>query len=91
MILTIVVYANGRQFKNKKDLKEEKLKQWPLIKPLIKQVDLSNHVKLMTDRVTELLQKNDGTTKNNYFFTHVLEMFLKTCPFFIEKKSKKLK
>ena len=58
-ILTRAVFANGRQFHNKNDLREEILKQWSLIKPQ----DLSNHVKSMTDRVIELIQKNGGTTK----------------------------
>lgn len=52
-ILTRSVYANGRQFQNKNELKAEILKQWYLIKPEC----LSNLVESMTDRIVEVIQK----------------------------------
>lgn len=58
-ILTRAVFANGRQFKNKVELREEVLKQWSLIKPK----ELLNHVESMTDRLVELIKKNGGNTK----------------------------
>ena len=57
--LTRAVYANGRQFKNKDDLKKEVLKQWSQIKPKI----LLNHVESMSDRIVAVIQKNGGNTK----------------------------
>jgi len=58
-ILTRAVYANGRQFQNKVELKEEILKQWSLISP----EQLSNHVESMTDRVIEVIKKDGACTK----------------------------
>ena len=57
--LTRAVYASGRQFKNKNELKEEIMKQWSLIKP----EELSKNVKSMTARIIEIIRKNGGNTK----------------------------
>ena len=50
-ILARAVYANGRQFRNKTELKEEVLKQWSLIKPEV----LFNHVESMASRLIEVI------------------------------------
>ena len=57
--LTRAVFANGRQFKNKDDLKEEVLKQWSLIS----RKTLSNLVKSMSNRIIEVVKQNGGSTK----------------------------
>lgn len=56
--LTRAVYASGRQFNNKNELKEEILIQWSLIKT----EELSKNIKSMTHRIIELIQKNGGNT-----------------------------
>lgn len=58
-ILTRAVYSNGRQFKNKNDLKEEVIKQWSLISTRT----LSNLVKSMSERIVEVLSNKGGNTK----------------------------
>lgn len=58
-ILTRAVFANGRQFKNKTELKEEVLRQWTRISPR----ELSNHVESMTDRILQVVKANGGATK----------------------------
>ena len=51
-ILTWAVFANGRQFKIKNQLKEEVLRQWALISPR----QLSNHVESMNDRIVQVIK-----------------------------------
>jgi transposase len=58
-ILTRVVFANGRQFKNKNDLRQEILKQWSLIKPKT----ILDLVESMPDRLIEVIKQNGGNTK----------------------------
>ena len=53
------IFANGKQFKNKNELKEEVLRQWTRISPR----DLSNHVESMTDRILDVIKKDGGSTK----------------------------
>lgn len=57
--LTRAVFANGRQFKSKEELKAEVLKQWDLIKPK----ELSNLVESMSNRIVEVIAKHGGNTK----------------------------
>jgi transposase len=57
--LTRAVFANGRQFKTKAELKTEIFKQWALIKSK----ELSNLVGSMTDRIVEVIAKKGGNTK----------------------------
>lgn len=58
-MLTRAVFANGRQFKTKEELKTEIFKQWALIKPK----ELMKLVKSMTDRIVEVIAKHGGNTR----------------------------
>ena len=58
-ILTRAVFANGRQFKNKLDLKKEIMKQWGLIS----KKDLSNLIQYMPNRIFEVISKNGQNTE----------------------------
>ena len=58
-ILTRAVFANGRQFKNKKDLKEEIVKQWQEIKSKT----LDNLLKSMSNRMIEVVKQKGVSTK----------------------------
>ena len=59
VMLTRAVFTNGRQFKTKKELKAEVLKQWSLIKP----EQLTNLLKSMTERIVEVTANQGGNTK----------------------------
>lgn len=56
--LTRAVFANGRQFKTKVELKTEIIKKWSLIKP----ETLSNMVDSMSDRIVEVIANHGGST-----------------------------
>lgn len=57
--LARAVFANGRQFKNKSELKEEVMRQWALIS----KNELNNLKRSMTDRVLSVIKTNGGSTK----------------------------
>ena len=58
-ILARAVYANGRQFKTKEELKEEILKQWDQIEG----TTLLNLINSMPDRIIEVIRGNGKNTK----------------------------
>ena len=57
--LTRAVFANGRQFNTKEELKTEIFKQWTLIKPR----ELTNFVKSIPNRIYEVIAKHGGNTR----------------------------
>ncbi len=57
--LARAVFANGRQFKNKSELKEEVMRQWALIS----KNELNNLKRSMTDRILSVIKTNGGSTK----------------------------